>query len=284
MFFSSNNASALSTSDLKQTLIVDPGVEQVLTVEFTNNTNQVRSFIPEVDSFIVDEQSGFPLFDQESIAERWIRPIEDQVVLGANETAIIEFEVSVPESAQPTAYHLGLFLREVPRDGQVAVGARVGSLLFLQVAGIQTESLASTKFSPQRSPIFTGSANVETRIQNKGTVAVIPIGTITVTDMFGSIVKEVQYNAEAREVFVGMGTQKVISLDDIGMRHAGPLIVTMFLTYGATGQTISDTTLIWFIPWELLLVFSVICITVFFLPFYIRSKKKKENSIKEGNV
>lgn len=281
LFFVARPALALSVIDLRETATIDPGAEQIIVVDFFNDTDRIIQAETEVDSFIVDPVGGFPIFGQESQAELWVRPDINTVTLQPGETVPVPFVVRVPGSAEPGSHHLGLFLREKGGNGNVSVGTRVGSLFFLQVAGLQQELLQPQAFSGEQNIYFLKPIVLRTELFNKGTVAVKPSGTITITNMFGEIVGTMPFNSNDRRIFSGMILAEELVATNLDWKDVGPLTFSLLASYGVTNQTLSDTTVIWYVPWTYAVVALGFVLTILSISVVGKKlRKKRETMIK----
>lgn len=271
-FFWVGQASAIEVRDLRKEISVDPGQEQIVTIEIANDTQETRILETEVDSFVVDPISGIALFEGTDPAELWVTPTENEVSLLPGEAKKLSFTVRVPGFAEPGAHHLGLFVAERAPESQVGLGSRIGTLLFIQVAGIQEERVDVVSFVPQQSFVAGARATVELVLRNTGSVKVTPAGEIRATDMFGRTVGTAPVNQSQRTLFSGMRTEEVITFPTDGF-FIGPVTVSLFATYGVTTQVLSNVTTIWVIPRSVLVLIGAAIVTVVLLR--IRRHKRK---------
>ncbi|MCF6276982.1 MAG: DUF916 domain-containing protein [Candidatus Magasanikbacteria bacterium] len=259
---------AFSVSPLKQTNIVKPGEEVEFFVDIINDSDEKSSFIKEVDGFIIDSETGIAKFGQFSDAQNWVNTESSKLVLKAGEKGKIRFLFTIPESAQPGAYYLGLFAKKVNSGGQVALSSRIGSLLFLYVEGEVSEDLVRTTFSVSKKLFFTPEFEFALGLQNKGTIHVSPRGQVVLKNIFGKEVGKVYINLDQRKVLPRGVWHEVLKIEDVGIGAIGPLRVELTVVYGLTQNQIHDVESFWYIPLWLIYVMTGV-LTSFILVFTI---------------
>lgn len=242
------SAVALSLTPFRQTIVVDPGTEKVISLSVENTKTEPVTVVPEVIVFTIDETTGAALFEGQDEAAQWVVPESKQVTLGAKEKKNIFFTVRVPEGTEPAAHYLGLLIKEQTAEGQVALGARLSSLLFLYVSGEMHESLTRELFVSSR-PVFTRSpAALSLVVKNTGTVHVIPQGEVVITAMFGREVEKISLNPSARKVLPQGSWRQEYTVGNLSWRDTGRITATMYMNYGLSTQQIVDITTFWFLP------------------------------------
>lgn len=189
---------ALIISPARLDLRGDPGQVVIETFNIVNDEANDVVLFTSPKNFEARGDSGVPTFtDVKDGLASWIS-VDQQIVVKRGETKKVEFKVIVPESAQPAGYFAGLLLRNTPpssQDGQgeVALGAAIGPLLFFRVNGEITEAALLKNFetykttkSESPSKVFNSLPVVfRYQFQNGGGDRINPYGSIVITNTFG---------------------------------------------------------------------------------------------------
>ncbi len=259
---------ALTVSPPRQSIIVDPGGHAELPLFIINEEGTPVTVTTEVDAFIVDEKSGTALFGQPSIAKTWVVPREKKVTLQSGESASVTFDVRVPENAKTGAHYLGLFAVGAAGEGNIGARSRIGSLVFLHVAGEVQEHARITDFSTDQYIISKDQMDVFIRIENESDIHIIPEGTVSIVgeDTAHDI------NARGEKILADQaGTVRVqLPLDSISI---GKHVAHVEVTYGVTRQQLFADATFYYIPmWFRFAVGGVILLLIIGVGF-LYSKK-----------
>lgn len=264
--FGYSNVLAFSVSPLKQTMIVAPGSEVEFSIDVTNDSIEVKSFLPEVEGFEVDAETGIAKFGNFSDAQNWTKVGSSKLTLQPDEKGEFKFLFNVPESAQPGAYYLGLFAKEAGATGQVSLSSRVGSLLFLYVEGEVREDLVRTNFSASKNVFFTPEFEIALDLENKGTIHVSPRGQVVLKNILGQEVGKVYLNLDQRKVLPRGVWHESIKIGTTDIRAIGPIKAELTVVYGLTQNQISDVTSFWYLPnWFFYMLGPVIVLIIMIL-------------------
>ncbi len=266
LLFDCSNVFAFSVSPLKQTMIVAPGSEVEFSIDVINDSTEVKSFLPEVEGFEVDSETGSANFGNFSDAQNWTKVGSSKLTLQPNEKGGVKFLFDVPESAQPGAYYLGLFAKEVNAGGQVSLSSRVGSLLFLYVEGEVREDLVRTNFSASKKVFFSQEFEIALDLENKGTIHVIPRGQVVFKNILGQEVGKVYLNLDQRKVLPRGVWHETLKIETNDPRAIGPIKAELTVVYGLTQNQISDITSFWYFPnWVFYMLGPVIVLIIIIL-------------------
>ncbi len=241
------HASAISISPLRQTVSVDPGSAQVLQLDVDNTDTKDVTVAPAVDAFTVDQKTGRAVFGAVDEAVQWVACEPSSLTLKSGERGTFHCTATVPSHAQPGGHYLGLFAENKPAEGQVGVGSRVGSLIFLTVSGEIRESLVVEQFAPDRLVTFSPTVTLSALIKNAGNVYVQPKGEIIIYGMTNNEVRRIPINQSGRKVLPD-GTWQEEFFVPLDVRTAGRTSMRLHLQYGATGQTAVSTAVLWYVP------------------------------------
>lgn len=260
LFFPFFSAQAVTVAPLRQTVTIDPGSEQVARLEVKNDSDKERVFVPAIDAFTIDPATGRPMFGQSDEATRWIKTQPASLRLGRGEAGIFLFIIAVPRGAQPGGHYLGLFAGESPGDGQIGLGARAGTLLFLTVAGTVREELLLQDFSLAKTVAMDPVERVFLQVANVGTVHVAPQGDLVVQNILGDEVERLPLNPTERKVLPDGKWSASYELKRLSWTDAGRLQAVLDLKYGVTHQRIVGRAVFWYLPWQFIAVVGVLII------------------------
>ena len=116
-----------------------------------------------------------------------------EMTLQKGEQTSIPYVITAPADAEPGSHFGVAFFKAIDlaqADQQLKVGTQVGTLIFVTVPGSHLQKGQVLNF---KAPLFVQSAPVTftTTFENTGTVHFEPKGSITIRNLFGSIVAEV---------------------------------------------------------------------------------------------
>jgi hypothetical protein len=283
-------ADALSVSPSRIELVGDPG--QSLEGEFlvSGDALTAQIFYVSSESFEAKGDDGVPNFFKSTDGiDSWIS-VPREVSLGKNEQKKIHFSLRIPKGTAPGGYFGAVFLNTAPPEakGQVAVGAKIGVLVLLRVAGNVKEGGGLLGFSTVGNRTFYSMLPIgfEYRFQNSGADRVKPTGTILISNSVGLKKVVIPGNPTDGNVLPG-GVRKFSTewapVEDTPhsffgkvsyeFRHFafGMYKAQLSLTYGTKGAAAADSLRIVIFPWHLLLVLLVgVCGGFFVLRTTIR--------------
>lgn len=183
------------------------------------------------------------------------------------ETRNITFKIKVPANAEPGGHFATVLFGTTPKTdtsaGGSAISQKIGTLVLLTVAGEAKESASITNFKPEKTKYFTyQDINFNMRLQNDGNTYVHPKGTISITNIFGQRVKEIE--VEGKNILPGAVRQMTAGFSP--NRLFGPYTANLSLVYGATNnKNLNYSVGFWVIPWKQTAIVLVIIIIFFLL-------------------
>lgn len=272
-----SEVSAVEISPVRQTLIIGPGESGTAKVQVLNDESVSKVYVPEVDAFTIDEKTGAAIFGAQEEAKDWIRAEPSRLELAPGGRGEFTYIVSVPQNAEPLSRYLGLFVKQEPESGQVAVGSRAGSLFFLHIAGPVFEELSEEEFKTDKKVGLSAPVVVETKLRNNGTIHLIPEGTVKLKNSEGEVLHEFGINPEQRKVLPGGVWQAYFDLTEkvLGV-EMGKLNVEADVTFGQTKKNIKLNHTFWFIPLPVLgIALSAILIIIIIVGIGWVYKKKR---------
>lgn len=209
VFFQS--ALAVTVGPGKMQLRVDPGDVIEGTLYLKNNKDTTKTFYSDIQAFT--ERDGERVFlETPSLLAEWFE-IPKSVELSGNGDKQIPYTLSVPEDAPAGGHFAIIWWSTAPPEtegGQVAITARAGIVVYLNVSGDVEESALVTRFAIEDT--LTGSADNTFTIdfKNTGTTYVMPTGTTTITNLWGT--KRASLQVNSRELQVLPGSEKTFTM------------------------------------------------------------------------
>ena len=270
-FFAPNRVEALTISPLRQSVVVDPGGGETLVISVTNDSASEIQISGQVDAFGLDKETGRPIFGVEDESLDWVRARNRNISLQSGEKSNLLFDVDVPEQAEPGAHYLALFALREASPGTVGVSSRVGSLLFLHVAGEVKEELTKEEFLLTKKVYTRPPIDLSLVLQNSGSIHVVPQGEVVIQKKSGKVVARKQVNLDNRKVLPGETWSTHFSFVDLQSNSPGKLEAKVYLQYGTTEQQLVVSQYFWHIPFWF--VVGVPLLVVFGLVIFMRSKK-----------
>ncbi len=273
---------------------IAPGKVQQDIIKIKNVGPKEQTFYPEVLDFKSNNQDGSPVFLKQgensgtySLAG-WISVSKEKITLKPNESAALNFNITVPASAEPGGHYAGiLFSTQAPepKGNEISLASKVGSLLLVRVAGTAKESAKIVSFDSDKNNYPKADVKFTTTVENIGNVHVQPKGVITIKNIFGGQVASVDVNSLSANILPGSTRIFESAWQDLGLK-IGPYTATLTLNYGAPAQTLSASTSFWILPWTqiiILLVALIIALVVLYFAIrkynaWIVSKAKKQTT------
>lgn len=282
------NSQALTISPVTQELTADPGDQLSGEMVLTNDQNETITFTSSVQEFEALGESGTPNFlDSTDDIASWIE-VQDQVTLAPNERATITYAVSVPSDASPGDHAAGLLWTR-SGEGDVALTATVGTLVFVRVSGTLSEVGEVVEFSAAdgKTSFSTLPVDMLYRFQNTGNTRLTPVGNVVVKNMFGSTKATLDANVEGGSVLPGGIRQYDASWDPAGYGEAstgffdavgrqlrtfalGSYTAEVTVAYGSANQVATEELSFFVFPWQLLLLVLILVILVIVIWMWVK--------------
>jgi hypothetical protein len=251
-------------------LKADPGQTISTTINLRDISSQPLVVTGTVDDFTANGEDGIPkiLLDQAEPTlysiKSWVQPLS-KLTLKSRQIEALPVTIVVPKDASPGGYYGVIrFTTTAPgmESSGVSLSASLGALIFLRVNGQANEALAFDNFYTSREAggnstwLFENQPIIfNEKIKNSGNVFEQPTGQITVKDMFGNLVANVNVNLERRSILPGTSRRLSQSLDktNIGDRILfGYYKAHITMNYGESNKQISQDISFWVIPWKLI--------------------------------
>jgi hypothetical protein len=206
---SSSIANGFQISPVSTELTIDKGQSQVVDLSIYNPTNDISYDQIIVNDFIAsNEENGTPrillngqVSDPRHNFIALVTPVPN-VTIQPKSNYTIPITIKIPANANSGGYYGAIRIAPASapsKTGNVGLTASVGSIFLITVPGNLIEKLNLVQLSAAEngsssSLIFSGTPQVLTRLDNVGDIHVQPFGSVNVTNMFGKIVANYQFN------------------------------------------------------------------------------------------
>jgi len=266
----------LTISPLNFEFTANPGDVLENKIKVSNPTDSVISVEMEAEDFSPTGESGHVIVEEmEDITyslKRWVKATPTNFTLKPDEQKAITFTINVPKNAEPGGKY-GSLLASVsgvkgPGMPGFSIIQKVGALILLSVSGRTEEKIEVEEFSAPRFSEF-GPINFKIRFENKGTVHVRPRGFVTVTNIFGDKLADVEFSQN--NVIPGAIRKIEAKWNErwlLGIRYQATLVGS----YGSQNESISAVTTFWAFPWKIGL--GILIVLVLIIYFVVRTRRK----------
>lgn len=249
-------------------LEVSPGETVQLSVRVRNTSDKAQLVKSVVRDFIIGEDGKTPVPVQENTDSRWSLaswielPIADnQVPAGSTQT--VPIIVHVPTDALPGGRY-AMILHELDTGagaqttgGQAEVSSRVGTLLYIRVAG-QIQESASVRNLTLPHLVEFGPIPISFEVDNLSDVHIKPSIRIIIRDMIGR--EQEVIPVETHNVFPY--SQRLFQAQWDRVWGFGYYHAQIEMTYGSTSQAFTLSQGFWMIPYKLVLTVLIVFITL----------------------
>ncbi len=281
------SALAQSTNDTGQALeIAPPLLELSANPGATINTQiSIRNIAKgkllvngKVNDFEANGEDGNPkvILDENETnpysIKSWVGSLSE-LTLAPKQINNLKVVIRIPSNAAPGGYYGVIRFTALPPELKgtgVSLSASIGVLVLLRVNGAVKEGMGVKEFSVnkfgQAGTFFeTAPLNFVERLENTGNIHEQPTGKITITDMFGRKVANVNVNMPPRNVLPHSTRKFTQPLDSsvIGNRILfGRYTAKLSVVYGDNKQTLTKTISFWVIPYRLIGLIVLLIVTI----------------------
>ncbi|KKQ48444.1 MAG: hypothetical protein US68_C0032G0005 [Candidatus Shapirobacteria bacterium GW2011_GWE1_38_10] len=283
----------LIVAPARQTLLADPGQVKTFAVRFYNTGLDPISGTFKVADFIVNNNSGSPIFlegpttlSTRFAAANWVSLNSEKGTISGNGTTTVNGSIKIPKDANPGGKYFAVFFEpatDIPeanesKQGQAAsVSMRIAGLVYLRVGGPISESATVSRFNGPKFLEY-GPISITTEIKNNGDYHITPTGQIIIKNMFG---KEIAKNDLTEiNIFPNASRTTVTKLGTKWM--VGRFTAVLGASYGESGKTLASSFAFWVFPWKLALMITLAIIIIILIVIIITNKfTKKEKKLEE---
>jgi len=275
-------------------LEVQPGELVQTEVRVRNTTSQVQTVRTVVEDFIIGEDGKTPIpvvgnEDSRWSLASWIEIPNETTLLPAGVSQTVPVFIRVPDDALPGGRYAMIMHQPIGNDqvslsttelgGQAAVNQRVGTLVYIRVAGEVHEEAHLRNISI---PSFTefGPVGISFDIENLSDIHVQPITQIRISNMFGTEVEEIK--VEAQNVFPYSLRSFQTQWDRVW--GYGRYTAQFLVVYGSEGETVAATYHFWLFPYKLVITLFVVLIALLGIFISIRRHLYHRNDVTSQHV
>ena len=266
----------VTVSPLTFELTANPGDTLTNTLKIYNPTDSIISIKMEVEDFKPVGETGQVVVEPEEEAiyslKRWVKTEPIEFTLEPREQKFVDFEISVPENAEPGGKYGSVLASTTGAIGGEITGAaiaqKVGALLLLTVAGPVKENLTIKEFS---APSFLeyGPVPFAIRFENNGTVHVRPRGFVTITNWWGKKVADVGFS----QLNVIPGAIRKIDTSWQNKWLFGKYTAMLVGSYGTANLPFNPPILtFWVFPWKVALGIFLALLLIF--AFFYKTRRR----------
>lgn len=275
-------AQALNISPARLEFSADPGTTAQGEFTILNEQDTDQVYYTSVENFEAQGESGTPNFtkSKDGLAS-WVQVV-DKVEIKKGEKLKIPFTVTVPQGADAGGHFAAIFLSTIPPAtgaGEVSVGAKIGMLMLLKVNGPIKEDGGVMSFALKQGGHVVTALPVDFvyRFNNNGNDRVKPMGTTTISNMFGMSVEKINANSNEGNVLpssirrfeMRWGKEDPIATSAPFFDHVsyemrnfalGLYFVNLDLAFGT--KTASNSLYLFVLPWHLLVIIGIVLLVV----------------------
>lgn len=240
-------------------------------------TNQINDFTAKGDTGIPQILINSKVKDPYSL-QGYISPLPS-FALQPQQTRKLNVSINIPTNASPGGHYGVIRFTGTPaalkgNSSGVSLSASLGALVLLTVKGNIVENLQNYSFTV--SPNGKGSTNFFQNdpfvfseiLKNTGNEHVIPTGIVTIKDMFGHTVLQMNINNEQGNILPGTirkFTQEISNVNVGSKRFFGRYTASYAVSYGSPKKEVNASLSFWVIPIDLIIIWIVVLIGGFFL-------------------
>lgn len=301
------SAFALTISPPRMEVAGNPGTNVEGEIALFNEEEETKTLYSSIQNFEARGESGAPYFLPERTGfATWIS-VQDSITLEPQERKVVPFTIRIPANAEPGGHFAAIFWSSSPPQvqggGQVAIGAKLGVLILLRVAGDVEEKGGLLEFKTEEGRFQPGLPIVFAyRFSNDGGDRIKPEGKITIKNIFGTTSAVLDANKGEGNVLPnssrkleaiwhskGQGIGDLTKKEELALFEQlakeekkgffeaagdqwsnfafGMYNAKLALTYGQENKTAEDSFRFFVIPWQLLIIIVVLLAIVGFLGF-----------------
>ena len=247
----------------KTELTVNPGDKKLKYLTVTNRYGKDMKFKVEIEDFTGSKNlnENIVLLGAEKgpySLKDFLRPEVSEFTLKHGDRITLPVQINIPNDAQPGGLYGSVIIATVPdfgngqedsnsAQGSLNIISRLASLYFVRVNGAVNENGTLREFSTDKSVYGSSPINFKTLFENDGSIYVNPYGKITVNNMMGTTINEI--NIAPYFVMPGSVRLKEFKLQRGFM--LGRYKATLTLNRGYANVIDEKTIYFWVLPWKI---------------------------------
>jgi hypothetical protein len=193
----------------------------------------------------------------------WIETTPETISIKKDGREKFLVTIKVPKSAEPGGHFGSVVFATVPKADVKQTGAvvsqEIASLILVKIPGTVEEDAVIESFKALQSFYELGPVSFEARVKNNSTVHIRPVGTLTVTGMFG---QKFTGQVDSRNILPG-AIRKIPAILNNKLL-IGKYTASVSLVYGTQNNApLIATATFWAFPVRYALIVLVILIVIF---------------------
>ncbi|MDD2786401.1 MAG: hypothetical protein PHS79_05980 [Patescibacteria group bacterium] len=282
-------ANALTVSPVLVNQDIAPGTRANGKMLIINDGTQTQTYYVSVQSFVPIGEEGEQQYLDENIVSglpSWFRFAQTTYTVGPLETVEVPYSIAVPQNGEPGGHYATVFFSTNPNEASqgtsINIAAKTGILYLINVSGNVKEMADIESFRVNQNIFSHLPAMMSLRIRNTGSVHFIPVGTLTVRNIFGGIVARVPTNPKKsavlpnsiRRLDTWWTKSEIIETEGFfaGVINEwrnfaiGRYTATVDVKYGSLNTSLpAQVATFWVIPWRLITIFFALAILLIVL-------------------
>ncbi|MFA6098036.1 MAG: hypothetical protein WCV50_04525 [Patescibacteria group bacterium] len=260
------------------------GEKTVVMIELQNEATETMQLNTQVVNFTAkDEISGEPEYNLTGTPTgiaTWTTVQAGPIVIQPSGKVEVPVTFDTPATATPGGHYVGVVFSFVESaaaatNNSLKIESKVAVPILATVAGNFTESARIVAFKTNKTNYTSGPVKFTLRYENTGAVHLKPTGKVTVTSMFGKVVKEATINTELSAVLPGTIRQyDVASWKDLGSAFGK---YTAKVTLTSSGVVTNDTYDFWvFSTTGIVIAVVILLVVMILIVLLIKALTKKK--------
>jgi len=180
----------------KKEIIMAGGAQEKVEISILNRTGKAQEYTLEVNDLkgSQENENGLEFGDYASYPyslKKYLRTVDNQVVIGSGQLARAQLEISLPEEMPPGGlYAIILISQHSVGDsaGEAKMIGQAGIPIYVKIPGKVVESGATKSFKIDLSALAQRGVGLKIYFQNDGNIYLAPKGQIEISDIFGRLV------------------------------------------------------------------------------------------------
>lgn len=186
---------------------MNPGESWMSNIKLVNNNKEELVIYTEIVNFKSGPDGGVEfIFDEADLGEdknsgflkEWMQIQEGPFTIPSFGNVEIPFQIKVPEGAGPGGHYAAILAGTKPAssfDGSgIGISSMISSLILINISGDVVESGRIREFSTDKTYYDEPEVKIKLRFENTGNVHLQPKGNISIKNMFGDEVGNIDIN------------------------------------------------------------------------------------------
>jgi len=260
------------------------GEEKVFsfTVENQSEIDQTYYFLKK--DIVGAGDNGAPIFADDSLEKtnfdlsQWISLDQDSIFVPAGGVSTINFSIKVPNDISPGDHFASIITSSKPPEIKktgASVGYQVGNIISIRTPGEVVDLAKIREFSTGRYFYSNKKVDFKIKIENDGNVLVKPVGVVSVKNMFGKTVADIDFNSSASGVFPKTKSNpdgvRIFNLnwEEEGLGF-GRYEASLSVSYGSEQKSsLYSTVTFWILPANVIIPTIIILLVIFLIVYFL---------------